>query len=154
MSYPSSMEEHPREIRSSPLLLAALAGCKHLHEKLIEALHESAAAACGQKRVRFLSLDHGLIVPATKRGGQEMPGYVVEGIFKRRWLEKVCNEIPAVIVVVFDWSAVLQPSPAEESQAISHLQHIRRQAHSREIRLLVFLLCILTATNLKLSAAL
>jgi len=132
------MEEYPREVRAPPLLLAALAGANHLHPKLTEALHESAVTACGQKRVRYLSHDYSLTVPPCKRGGQETPGYIVEGILKRRWLEKVCNEIPAVLVVCFDWSTELTPTLAEEAQALTHLQHARKQIQSREIRLLVF----------------
>jgi len=94
-----------------------------------------------------MSFSYDMRIPPCKRGGKETPGYRVGGILKRRWLEKVCNAVPAVLVVCFDWSVDLQLPQAAEAQAVSQLQHARRQARDRELRLLLFAVVHAGATD-------
>jgi len=132
------MNDFPKEVRSPPLVLAALLGAVPVHQPLTEALHESSITACGQKRVKCLSFSYDMRIPPSKRGGKDVPGYEVCGLVKKRWLEKICNEVPSTLVVCFDWSEEPLVSQADESQALSHLQHARRQARDRELRVLLF----------------
>ncbi|CAJ1375667.1 unnamed protein product [Effrenium voratum] len=131
------MEEYPREVQGQPLLLVALVGATALHPRLIEALQDAAIAACGARRTKYLSSSYDMRILPAKRGAKDGPNYKVEGILKRRWLEKVCNTIPAVLVLCIDWSDDLSQPEKEESQALHYLQHARRQAKERDLRLLV-----------------
>lgn len=134
------MEVYPKEVRSQPQLLVALLGAKQVHAQLTEALHEAAVAACGQRRVRYLSLGYTVEFPPCKRGAKDSPGYRVEGLVKRSWLEKVCNQVPAVLVVCLDWTSEVSPKPEEEQRAVAHLQAAHRAAQARGLRVLSFLL--------------
>eukprot|EP00443_Scrippsiella_acuminata_P057371 CAMPEP_0115386812 /NCGR_PEP_ID=MMETSP0271-20121206/8338_1 /TAXON_ID=71861 /ORGANISM="Scrippsiella trochoidea, Strain CCMP3099" /LENGTH=503 /DNA_ID=CAMNT_0002810253 /DNA_START=53 /DNA_END=1562 /DNA_ORIENTATION=+ len=134
------MEDYPPEVRSAPLLLCGLVGATQIHGQLTKVLHESAMKEWGNTRVKYLSFSYDMRIPPCKRGGKDAPGYRIGGILKRRWLEKVCNLVPAVLVVCFDWTEDLQPSPPEEAQAVTQLQHAQRQARDRELRILVLVI--------------
>jgi len=139
------MEDYPREVRTSPLPLVALVGATHLHAQLVEALHEGAMAMVQQKRMRYLSFDYDYQIPPCKRGGKDSPSYIPEGILKRRWLRKVCDELPAVVVVCFDWLSDAGETALPE--ALARVQHAQRQVHNRDIRLLVFVALCPKATD-------
>jgi len=142
------MQEYPPEVRSPPMLLAGLVGATQIHGRVTELLHESAAETTGgHRRLRYLSFSYDMRIPPCKRGGKDAPGYRVGGILKQRWLEKVCNTIPAVLVVCFDWSQDLSLDPTATAQVVAQLQHAQRQARDREIRLLVLAVLHASATD-------
>jgi len=134
------MEEYPLELRSSPLPLVGLVGATQIHPRLIDALHNCAIDNAQHKRVKYVSFSYDMRIPPCKRGAKELPGYRIHGILKQRWFHKMCDAVPSVLVVCFDWSEDVEVSQTDRSQATSQLQHAQRQARERDLRVLVVVL--------------
>jgi len=118
------MEEFPKELRSPPIPLVALVGAQHLHEKMVEVLHQCALLT-GAKRCKFMSVDYDFEIPPKKTRLSPKPPPI--GILKRTWLSKICSKCPAVCVVCFDSNEWREENTAELEKRISSISSLRRR---------------------------
>lgn len=94
----------PAELCAKPMSLVGLTGLdtvnNAIHKTIWDAFNSNRRVERAPVTFKLLSNAHEFPVIKPKRNSYEW--YIPKGIFKRNWLNKHLNEIPAVIVIFYD----------------------------------------------------
>lgn len=132
----------PPELAAKSLALIGISGLDTKNNAIHKSIWDSFSSNrhIEQHSVSYMLIDNAHEFPVAKPKRNSYEWYIPKGIWKKNWMNKHLNEVPAVVVVFYelDW---IDPQWNEKMiECVSRVQSMRAALHDRTTRITIVLI--------------